>query len=102
MMAKKSMIEKDARRRLMISRCRKRRADLKKIVHKRDLAMEERFQAVLKLAAMPRNGSSVRAVNRCSLTGRPRGYHRKFGLSRIALRELASQGMLPGVTKASW
>jgi small subunit ribosomal protein S14 len=101
-MAKKSAVEKNNRRRKMATRDAAKRAALKVIARNTDLAPEERFRAQLKLAKLPRNGSKVRVRNRCELTGRPRGYYRKFQLSRIALRELASSGELPGVTKASW
>ncbi len=101
-MAKKSAVEKNNRRRRMAARDAEKRAALKEIARNTDLAPEERFRAQLKLAKLPRNGSRVRVRNRCELTGRPRGYYRKFQLSRIALRELASSGELPGVTKASW
>jgi small subunit ribosomal protein S14 len=75
---------------------------LKKIIKNRSLSLEERIDANLKLAEMPRNSSFTRVRNRCELSGRPRGFYRKFKLSRIALRELASEGFLPGVTKSSW
>ncbi|MCB2054545.1 MAG: 30S ribosomal protein S14 [Geminicoccaceae bacterium] len=101
-MAKKSSIEKNEHRRALVQRYAARRAALKKIVDNRDGDPEERFEAVLKLAKLPRNSSKVRVRNRCNLTGRPRGYYRKFGLSRIALRDLASEGLVPGVTKSSW
>jgi small subunit ribosomal protein S14 len=101
-MAKKSAVEKNNRRRRMAARDADKRAALKAIARDTDLPPEERFKARLKLAELPRNGAMVRVRNRCELTGRPRGYYRKFKLSRIALRELASSGELPGVTKASW
>jgi len=101
-MAKKSAIEKNERRRRLVAKFKAKRAELKKIVMDRSRAPEERFEATLALAALPRNGAAVRVRNRCLLTGRPRGYYRKFGLSRIALRELASQGQIPGCVKASW
>ncbi len=75
---------------------------LKKIVMDKSKAPEERFEATLELAKMPRNGARVRIRNRCTLTGRPRGFYRKFGLSRIALRDLASAGQIPGCVKSSW
>jgi small subunit ribosomal protein S14 len=75
---------------------------LSKLLRNPEASFEERIAAVHKMAELPRNSSRVRVRNRCGLTGRPRGYYRKFGMSRIALRELASAGMLPGVTKASW
>ena len=78
------------------------RAALKALIMDKDTSMEERFAAVLKLAQMPRNSSKVRIKNRCELSGRPRGFYRKFKLSRIALRELASSGQIPGVIKSSW
>lgn len=78
------------------------RAKLKAIIMDRDLPVEERFAATLKLAQMPRNSASNRIRNRCELTGRPRGFFRKFKLSRNALRKLASEGQLPGVVKSSW
>jgi small subunit ribosomal protein S14 len=101
-MAKKSAIEKNERRRRLVAKFKAKRAELKKIVMDRSREPEERFEATLALAALPRNGAAVRVRNRCLLTGRPRGYYRKFGLSRIALRELASQGQIPGCVKASW
>ena len=101
-MAKLSAVEKNNSRRKKVAKFANRRAALKTIVMNRGLAPEERFQATLKLAELPRNGAKVRIRNRCAITGRPRGYYRKFDMSRIALRELASNGMLPGVTKSSW
>ncbi|HEX3209633.1 MAG TPA: 30S ribosomal protein S14, partial [Geminicoccaceae bacterium] len=78
------------------------RAALRAVARDRKREPEERFEATLALAALPRNGARNRLRNRCSLTGRPRGYHRKFGLSRIALRDLGSAGQIPGLVKASW
>ena len=101
-MAKKSAIEKNHRRRRMVDRYATRRAELRAIMHDRTRAPEERFEATLLLAKLPRNSAKVRVRNRCSLTGRPRGYHRKFGMSRIAVRELGSAGQIPGLVKASW
>ncbi len=101
-MAKKSAIEKNKRRMRLVRKYAARRARLKAISEDRSLPEEERFLARLKLAELPRNSSPTRVRNRCELTGRPRGYYRKFRLSRIALRELASFGQLPGVTKSSW
>ncbi len=101
-MAKTSAIEKNRNRRKNVERFAARRAELRAIVRDRDREPEERFEATLALAKLPRNGAKVRLRNRCSLTGRPRGYHRKFGLSRIALRELGSTGQIPGLVKASW
>jgi small subunit ribosomal protein S14 len=101
-MAKKSAIEKNERRRRLAERYRAKRDALRKIIDAKDRAPEERFEAVLALAQLPRNSSRTRIRNRCLLSGRPRGYYRKFGLSRIALRDLASEGQIPGCVKASW
>ena len=101
-MAKKSAIERNKKRRKMVKQVSGRRAALKAIADDRDLPMEERFAARLKLAELPRNSTKVRIRNRCALTGRPRGFYRKFRISRVALRDLASRGELPGVTKSSW
>ncbi len=101
-MAKKSAIEKDQRRRRMVERYAEKRAALRAIVRDRSQPAEARFAAQLKLAKLPRNSARVRVRNRCGLSGRPRGNYRKFNLSRIALRELASQGQVPGMVKSSW
>jgi small subunit ribosomal protein S14 len=101
-MAKKSSIEKNNRRRKMTKQYSGRRARLKAISMDKTKPIEERFAAVLKLAELPRNSSAVRIRNRCELTGRPRGYYRKHRLSRIALRELGSKGLIPGLLKSSW
>ena len=101
-MAKVSMVEREKRRRRIVAQYAKRRAALRAAVRNNSLAPDERFAASLKLAALPRNGAKVRLRNRCEVSGRPRGYYRKFRLSRIALRELASRGQVPGVVKASW
>jgi len=101
-MAKKSAVEKNQNRRRMVQKYATKRAELKTIVRDRKRDPEERFEATLLLAALPRNSAKVRVRNRCALTGRPRGYHRKFGMSRIALRELGSAGQIPGLVKASW
>ena len=101
-MAKKSAIEKNHRRRRMVDRYALRRAELRAIVRDRARAPEERFEATLLLAELPRNSARVRVRNRCALTGRPRGFHRKFGMSRIAVRDLGSAGQIPGLVKASW
>ncbi|HRY24534.1 MAG: 30S ribosomal protein S14 [Geminicoccaceae bacterium] len=101
-MAKKSAIEKNKRRREMVAQQAAKRAALKAVIANREGDPEVRFEAVLKLAALPRNGARVRIRNRCTLTGRPRAYYRKFGMSRIALRDLASEGQVPGVVKSSW
>ncbi|MCG8596417.1 MAG: 30S ribosomal protein S14 [Kiloniellales bacterium] len=101
-MAKKSAIEKNKRRRKLAKSLGNKRAALLAVARDRSLPPEERFQAYLKLAELPRNSAPTRIRNRCELTGRPRGYYRKFQLSRIALRELASVGQVPGVVKSSW
>jgi small subunit ribosomal protein S14 len=101
-MAKKSAVEKNARRARLVKKHAAKRARLRAIARDRSLPPEERFQAYLRLAEMPRNGAAVRVRNRCQLTGRPRAFYRKFRLSRIALRELASVGQVPGMVKSSW
>lgn len=101
-MAKKSAIEKNERRTRMAHQAREKRTRLKKEAYDKSLSLEERFAAILKLAEMPRNSSRTRIRNRCALSGRPRGYYRKFRLSRIAIRDLASEGQIPGMTKSSW
>jgi len=101
-MAKKSAVERNKKRKRMTGKFASRRASLKTVINDRDLPPEDRFAAQLKLSKMPRNGSKTRIRNRCEMTGRPRGFYRKFKLSRIALRDLASLGLIPGVTKSSW
>jgi small subunit ribosomal protein S14 len=101
-MAKKSSIEKNKRRERLVKKYAARRASLKKIANDENQQAEDRFAARLKLAELPRNSSPSRIRNRCELTGRPRGTYRKFKLSRIALRDLASTGQIPGMVKASW
>jgi small subunit ribosomal protein S14 len=101
-MAKKSAVEKNKRRERLVRRYAARRARLKAIANDRILPQEERFAARLKLAEMPRNSAPGRVRNRCKMSGRPRGFYRKFKISRIALRELASSGMIPGMVKSSW
>lgn len=101
-MAKKSSVETNKNRAQLVKRYAAKRAELKAQATDRTLPPEERFQAYLQLAALPRNSAKTRLRNRCELTGRPRGYYRKLRLSRIALRELASHGQIPGMTKASW
>ena len=101
-MAKKAMIERERKREALVRKHAARRADLKEIANDRDKPMEERFKARLKLAKLPRNSSATRLHNRCKLTGRPHGYYRKLKMSRIALRELGSQGQIPGLVKSSW
>lgn len=101
-MSKLCMKNRDKKRKQMNTSQRKKRAELKALIMNRELPIEERFAATQKLAEMPRNGSRVRMRNRCELTGRPRGYYRKFRLCRNKLRELGSFGMIPGLVKASW
>jgi small subunit ribosomal protein S14 len=101
-MAKTSSVEKNKKREKMAKQYAARRARLKAVAENEALPMEERFAARLKLAELPRNSSKVRIRNRCELTGRPRATYRKFKLSRIALRELASTGQIPGMVKSSW
>ena len=101
-MAKTSSIEKNKRRRKMVARFATKRAALKSVADDESLTLEERFQARLKLAALPRNSSATRIRNRCEVTGRPRAFYRKLRMSRIALRELGSQGLIPGLVKSSW
>ena len=101
-MAKKSSIEKNNRRRRLTKKFSGRRTRLKAIARDKDRPMEERFAATLKLAELPRNSSANRIRNRCEMTGRPRAYYRKHKLSRIALRDLGSKGMIPGLLKSSW
>lgn len=101
-MAKTSAVERNNKRVRLAKKHANRRAKLKAIVKSKDSSMEDRFQAVLKLAEMPRNGARNRVRNRCELTGRSRGHFRKFRLGRSALRALALRGELPGVTKSSW
>jgi small subunit ribosomal protein S14 len=101
-MAKKSSVQKNERRRKLAKRYSGRRVRLKAVARDRSKPMEERFAAALKLAALPRNGAATRIRNRCEVTGRPRGYYRKLKMSRIALRELGSKGLIPGLLKSSW
>jgi small subunit ribosomal protein S14 len=101
-MAKKSSIEKNNRRRKLAKKYSGRRSRLKEIAQNKSLPMEERFAAALKLAQVPRNSSKTRIRNRCEVTGRPRGFYRKLKMSRIALRDLGSQGLIPGLVKSSW
>ena len=101
-MAKKSAIEKNKRRERLVRKYAEKRKQLLALANDDSLPQEERFAARLKLAALPRNSAQVRVRNRCEITGRPRGYYRKFRMSRIALRELALGGQIPGMGKASW
>jgi len=101
-MAKKSSIENNNRRKKLVARDLKKRDALKAVISNRETALDERVQAVMKLAEMPRNGAKVRIRNRCEVTGRPRAYYRKLRMSRIALRELGNLGLVPGLVKSSW
>ncbi|NJL06891.1 MAG: 30S ribosomal protein S14 [Methylacidiphilales bacterium] len=101
-MAKTSAIEKNKRRRKLVAQYAPKRAKLKAIAEDRSAPIEERFAARLKLAELPRNSSKTRIRNRCEVTGRPRANYRKLKLSRVALRELGSQGLIPGLVKSSW
>jgi small subunit ribosomal protein S14 len=101
-MAKISKVVKNERRKNMVKQYAQRRAEAKKIINNPKSTPEEIDAAVIRLQKMPRDGSPIRVRNRCSQTGRARGYLRKFGVSRIALRELALEGQIPGVVKSSW
>ncbi|MEO9650924.1 MAG: 30S ribosomal protein S14 [Roseobacter sp.] len=101
-MAKKSMIAREKKREALVAKYAARRAELKAIINDQEKPMEDRFRASLKLAKLPRNSSAVRLHNRCQLTGRPHAYYRKLKISRIALRDLGSQGQIPGMVKSSW
>ncbi len=101
-MAKKSAIERNRKRARLARKYEARRARLKAIANDRNLPVEDRFRSRMQLAELPRNSSPVRVRNRCEVTGRTRGVYRKFKMSRIALRELASSGMIPGMVKSSW
>ena len=101
-MAKKSSVQKNLNRAKLVARYADKRARLKAIANDKELPIEERFQAGLKLSEMPRNGAKIRLRNRCEVSGRPRGYYRKFKMSRIALRELGSAGQVPGLVKSGW
>jgi small subunit ribosomal protein S14 len=101
-MAKTSSIEKNNRRRKMAKSFGAKRAKLKAVIQNRSAPIEERFAAQLKLSQMPRNSAPTRIRNRCEITGRPRGNYRKLKMSRIAVRELANRGLIPGMVKSSW
>jgi small subunit ribosomal protein S14 len=101
-MAKTSSIEKNNRRKRMVKKYAGKWARLKEVANNTDLPFEEQFAARLKMAELPRNSHPTRVRNRCALTGRARGNYRAFGISRLMFRELASQGLIPGVTKSSW
>lgn len=101
-MAKKSSIERNDKRKRLVAQYAAKRAALLAIANNKSLSNEERFKARLKLSELPRNSSQQRVRNRCGVSGRPRGYYRKLNMSRIALRELASKGLVPGMVKSSW
>ena len=101
-MAKKSLITRNARRVKISSNCKTKREKLKKIIKNVNISFGERLVAQIKLSEMKKDGSKVRVRNRCALSGRPRGNLRKFGISRIAVRDLASWGQIPGLIKSSW
>ncbi|MEM9706278.1 MAG: 30S ribosomal protein S14 [Pseudomonadota bacterium] len=101
-MAKKAMVERDRKRRRLADKYAEKRAKLKALIADSDTADEDKFMAVLKLAELPRNSSPTRHRNRCEVTGRPRGVYRKLRMSRIALRQLGSEGKIPGLVKSSW
>ena len=101
-MAKKAMIERELKRQKLVEKYAAKREALKEIAKDESKPMEERFKARLKLAKLPRNSSATRLHNRCQLTGRPHAYYRKLKMSRIALRDLGSQGQIPGLVKSSW
>ena len=101
-MAKTSAIQRNLKRIKLVKKFEKKRKDLKKIINNKKLSLDERFKAQLKLAKIPKNSARNRIRNRCEITGRPRGVYRKLRISRIALRDLASKGKIPGMTKSSW
>ncbi|MDX6805123.1 30S ribosomal protein S14 [Terrihabitans rhizophilus] len=101
-MAKKSQIEKNNRRKAMVVKFAAKRAELKAVADDQNRPIEERFEARLKLAELPRNSSKIRVRLRCEITGRPRANYRKLKMSRIALRELGNKGLIPGLVKSSW
>ncbi|MAI97171.1 MAG: 30S ribosomal protein S14 [Rhodobacteraceae bacterium] len=101
-MAKVSMINRELKRQKLVERFSKRRLSLKEIVRNKELPMEERFKAQIELAKLPPNSSPSRLHNRCKVTGRPKAFYRKLQMSRIALRDLASRGEIPGMIKSSW
>ena len=101
-MAKKSMIAREVKREKLVKQYAEKRAALKAIINDKEIPVEERFKATLELAKLPRNSSATRLHNRCQLTGRPHAYYRKLKISRIALRNLGSNGEIPGLVKSSW
>lgn len=101
-MARLSSVNTNSRRRELANKHKMRRDKLKEIINNKNLDLNDRIQATIKLSEMPRGGSKIRVRNRCEITGRPRGFYRKFKMSRIALREYGSLGLIPGLVKASW
>ncbi|MFV9838519.1 MAG: 30S ribosomal protein S14 [Aaplasma endosymbiont of Hyalomma asiaticum] len=101
-MSKKSVVQRNLKRIALVEALSKKRKDLVAIIKDESLPMSERFAAQIKLSKMPRDSSYIRVRNRCLITGRPRGYYRKFKMSRIVLRQLGSVGQIPGLTKSSW
>jgi len=101
-MAKKSMIAREVKRQKLVKQYAEKRAALKAIINDKEVPVEERFKATLELAKLPRNSSATRLHNRCQITGRPHAYYRKLKISRIALRDLGSNGEIPGMVKSSW
>ena len=101
-MARTSSIQKNLKRIRLVNKFLKKRASLKRIIRNKKLPLAERFAAQLKIAKLPRNSAKNRVRNRCEITGRPHGFYRKLRISRIALRDLASKGKIPGMTKSSW
>ena len=101
-MAKKSAVENNMRKQRLVKKFAARRKRLLDVANSEANSMEQRFEARLKLAEMPRNGAANRVRNRCLVTGRPRAYYRKLKMSRIALRELGNKGLIPGLVKSSW
>ncbi len=101
-MAKSAMVQRELKRDKMVARYAEKRAELKALISNPETLYEEKMEAVDKLQKLPRDSSSARQHNRCRITGRPHGFYRKFGLSRIKLREAAMRGDVPGLVKASW
>lgn len=101
-MARLGSINKNNQRRQLVEKSINRRDKLKEVIYDKNVDFEERLQAVIKLSELPRNSSATRVRNRCEVSGRPRGFHRKFRMSRIAVRELGSMGLIPGLIKSSW
>ena len=101
-MAKTGSVERNDKRKRLVKSLKAKREALNSKIHQKDLPLEEGFELVMKLAKLPRNSAQIRVRNRCALTGRPRGYSRKFGVSRLVFREMALKGEIPGIKKASW